>query len=1026
VGGLPDFLIRIEEPSDLGGWSYEVHDAKLGGHARPAYIFQLLFYTDELERLQGRRPERMHLILGNDERPSFDPTDFDAYSARVRAAFLARQAELEAGATPAYPYPVPECHFCPWWHVCADKRREEDHISLVANLQRRQGLRLEAEGVHDIPTLAGLDDAVVIPKLSKDTLANLRGQADLQLRSRDLDTPLFELLEPEHDRGLGRLRAPSQGDVYFDFEGDPHWGDEGLEYLFGTTFDDSSGEAAYWPLWAESRAEEKAALETWIDWIMDRLESHPDLHIYHYGAYEPTALKRLVARHATRELELDKLLGGKVLVDLYGITRQAVRAGVESYGLKGIEAVYRFERNPDLTSGLGSLGRWQDYLESGDRTRLDEIALYNRDDSLSTRALHAWLRARRPEAETEFGIVLDDLAPAPPYEPTDHQLELQRRTEALREELLAGLPDDESADTPGQRARRLMFALTGYHTREAKPAWWAYFDRRAKTPDELRDEDSDSLGGLEAIAREQVNSSWQWTLSYRPQDHKIEPGRADDPIARTGLTVISVDETEQTVVVKRGKAQGDEPPRAIAPGGPYGTDDQIDTVFDLAEDIARRGLQLPGIGRDLLLRRPPRFKHVTPPLQRGKVELDRLCAQVKGLDESALVVQGPPGSGKTWTGARIALALIDAGLTVGVMATTHKAINNLLAAIDDAADETGLHFRGWRKTASNGDGYSSARIHCKSAPDESGGKVMLHAGTAWWWAHPDAAESVDVLLVDEAGQVSLADAIAVAQGAKSLVLLGDPQQLAHVSQGTHPLGAGASVLVHLLDGADTIPDDRGVLLDVSWRMHPDVCDFVSRTMYDGRLSAEEHCANQRIDSPGMSGTGLRMLPVEHSGNRTRSPEEADVIAAQVDALLGGTFTDGDGATRELKLEDILIVAPYNAQVRALQSALPQGARVGTVDKFQGQEAPVVFFSMATSTDEDVSRGMSFLFSRNRLNVAISRAQALAVIVCSPKLLTARCSTVDDMRLVNMLCLAAEAAKTHEAAQAGESAAVRAT
>jgi uncharacterized protein len=334
--GYPDFLIRTDGPSDLGAWSYEVHDAKLGGHARPAYIFQLLFYTDELERLQGRRPERMYLILGNDERPSFDPTDFDAYSARVRAAFLARQAELEAGATPAYPYPVPECHFCPWWHVCADKRREEDHISLVANLQRRQGLRLEAEGVHDIPTLAGLDETAVIPKLSKDTLANLRGQADLQLRSRDLDAPLFELLEPEHDRGLGRLRAPSQGDVYFDFEGDPHWGDEGLEYLFGTTFTDSSGEAAYWQLWAESRAEEKAALETWIDWIMDRLESHPDLHIYHYGAYEPTALKRLVARHSTRELELDKLLGGKVFVDLYGITRQAVRAGVESYGLKGI------------------------------------------------------------------------------------------------------------------------------------------------------------------------------------------------------------------------------------------------------------------------------------------------------------------------------------------------------------------------------------------------------------------------------------------------------------------------------------------------------------------------------------------------------------------------------------------------------------------------------------------------------------------------------------------------------------------
>ena len=283
---------------------------------------------------------------------------------------------------------------------------------------------------------------------------------------------------------------------------------------------------------------------------MDRLTAHPDLHVYHYGAYEPTALKQLVARHATREFELDELLHGKVFVDLYGITRQAARAGVESYGLKGVEALYRFERNPDVGSGLGSLGRWQDYLETHDRTRLDEIAVYNRDDCLSTRALDGWLRARRPDAEQKFEIVLDDLAPAPPHEPGDRKRALQARTEALRETLLAGLPDDESADTAEQRARRLMFALTGYHTREAKPAWWAYYDRRTKTPDELRDEDPEAIGGLQEISREQVNSSWQWTLSYPPQDHKIEPGRADDPIARTGVTVVSVDEEQRIVVVE--------------------------------------------------------------------------------------------------------------------------------------------------------------------------------------------------------------------------------------------------------------------------------------------------------------------------------------------------------------------------------------------------------------------------------------------------------------------------------------------
>jgi superfamily I DNA and/or RNA helicase len=202
-----------------------------------------------------------------------------------------------------------------------------------------------------------------------------------------------------------------------------------------------------------------------------------------------------------------------------------------------------------------------------------------------------------------------------------------------------------------------------------------------------------------------------------------------------------------------------------------------------------------------------------------------------------------------------------------------------------------------------------------------------------------------------------------------------------------------------------------VFLDTSWRMHPDVCEFVSKTMYDGRLIAEPDCEHQRVDSPGLSGTGLRMIGVEHQDNRGRSVEEAEEVARQVDALLaGGTFIDRDGKPHELKLKDIMVVAPYNAQVRCLRAHLPDGAFVGTVDKFQGQQAPVVIFSMATSTGEDISRGMSFLFSRNRLNVAISRAQALAVVVCSPDLLTARCSTVEDMRLVNLLCRVAEDAK----------------
>lgn len=306
--GYPDFLIRVEKPSDLGAWSYEVADAKLGRAPRPKHIFQLLFYNEQLERLQGRPPARMRLILGDMSDPAFRAEDFDAYAHDIRKMYLARYAELLRPAPDppvAYPYPVADCDFCPWWHVCKDKRRADDHLSLVANLHRGQGLKLEAHGVHSLSDLVSLPEGEDVPRLPAATVESLRAQADLQLRSRGEPRPLYELLEPEAEIGLTRVPAPSPGDVHFDFEGDPYWGEEGLEYLFGTVYEEH-GAPRYWPLWATSRAEEKEAFETWVDWTMARLERWPDLHVFHYNAYEVTALKKLVARHATREYELDE------------------------------------------------------------------------------------------------------------------------------------------------------------------------------------------------------------------------------------------------------------------------------------------------------------------------------------------------------------------------------------------------------------------------------------------------------------------------------------------------------------------------------------------------------------------------------------------------------------------------------------------------------------------------------------------------------------------------------------------------
>lgn len=1011
--GFPDFLIRVDEPSELGPWSYEVYDAKLGSHPLPRHILQLLFYNDELRRIQGCQPERMHLLLGDGTAPAFVPDEFVAYAARLRAQFEARYAELAGEAPdPAYPYKVDECQFCHWWKVCRDRRRTDDHVSLVANVHRGQGLKLEAIGISTVAALADISEEVTVPRIAHTTLATLRSQASLQVRSRPLDRPLFELLEPEADRGLARLPEPSAGDVYFDFEGDPYWGEDGLEYLFGTAYEED-GEWRYWPSWATSRAAEKQALEEWLAWITGRLGEYPDLHVFHFNAYEPTALKRLVARHAVGEHELDELLRRKVFVDLFGVTRQAVRAGVESYGLKALEPLIGFERSADVRGAIGSLRRWQAWQEDGSSEHLDGIAAYNEDDCAATRALFHWLLDRRPEAEAEYGVLLETLQPEPGKPPGPRLAAYLKRFEAMRPRLLSDLPDDESRDTDHQRAIRTTFDLLGYHSREAKPAYWALYARREKTLTQLRDEDPEALADLEVVDETIEEKRITWLMRFPDQEYKLGPGNLDEPLAARAVELLELDEARRAVVVTRTRTHGDDPPLALAPGWPYSTDAQVGALFRFAARVADHGLQPCGhldAGTDLLLRRPPRLHSGSPPLDDGPFDVDRLSAQVRKLDDSVLMVQGPPGSGKTWTGARLAVDLLERGQRVGVAATSHKAINNFLAATDEAADELGVSFRGWKKCKEPEDFYESRRIVSgPKPPTERDGTGQLIGATPWHWAADAEHDSVDVLFIDEAGQMSLADAIAVSQGGRNVVLLGDPQQLAHVSQGTHPLGSGVSVLEHLLGDLDTVPPGHGVFLDTSWRMHPEVCDFVSRTMYDGRLGAVAGAEDQSIDSPGLRGSGLRLIHVEHLDNRGRSSEEAAVIAEQVEQLLQGTWMDREGVIRPLTLDDVLIVTPYNAQVRCLRNAIPD-ARIGTVDKFQGQEAPVVFFSMAVSTGEDVNRGLSFLFSRNRLNVAVSRAQALAVVVCSSRLLSARCNSVDDMRLVNMLCQFANAAR----------------
>jgi superfamily I DNA and/or RNA helicase len=410
---------------------------------------------------------------------------------------------------------------------------------------------------------------------------------------------------------------------------------------------------------------------------------------------------------------------------------------------------------------------------------------------------------------------------------------------------------------------------------------------------------------------------------------------------------------------------------------------------------------------DVLLARAPR----------AQLNAGSLGAVALSLDESYLFVQGPPGSGKSTKGAAMVVDLLAAGKRVAILANAHKAIHNLLHKIESEAERRGVAFSGIQRYSNETQMYTSTLEHPYVTPHPSNDALTqehnLAAGTAWVFSRDELVAQYDYLVIDEAGQVSLANAIACAPCARNIVLLGDPLQLAQVSQGAHPVGLEASILEHLLAGATTVPEQRGIFLDESYRMHPAICDFISEAVYGGRLHAAPETRDHAVDSAGLHGSGLRFLPVTHAGNTQESPEEADAIAREIALLVQGTYHLRAGAPQPLDPGAILVVSPYNAQRRLLRATLRDAGlervRVGTVDAFQGQQAPVVFYSMATSSGDDVPRSLGFLFEKNRLNVAVSRAQCMSVVVCSPRLLEAHCSTPEQMSLVNLLCRFVEAA-----------------
>ncbi|OBK77575.1 TM0106 family RecB-like putative nuclease [Mycobacterium sp. 1274761.0] len=1043
--GLPDFLIR----ADLLGSSmgsdpaYEVVDAKLARSAKARAVLQTTFYSELAGEVQGQMPEHMHLALGSQDLLRLRVADYAAYTRQVRRLFGTFAAgDAQFPPTDTYPEPVEHCAVCRWHSTCQRQRRDDDDLSLIAGITARQRKALKLAGIATRRAFAALEEVPSLERVSRQSMIRVHAQALLQVEGEDAKRLLWEFVEPERgvdgalapNRGLTALPPPSAGDLFFDIEGARYYSEDGkefgLQYLFGivdTAERDEYDTPRYHAFWSFDRSDEKRAFEEIVDFIVERRERHPDLHVYHYNHYEPTALDhlaelhetreniigRLMGRFATREDDVDHLLRSRVFIDLYRVIRQGIRASVESYSLKRMEALFGFERQIELQDVNERMLEFEialdDHAAAADRDGQALIQGYNEDDCRATLGLRDWLEERRIDLAT----ALDEEIPRPEVS-EEEELRRDPEMEALRDALLADIPEQDR--TAQQEARALMADLLEWHKRDAKPAWWRFFHLQDLTDEELLAE-PDAMAGLmlEGIIGEVKRSD---IVRYRfpSQEHPFrQSDRALDPRADNEWPIHEVDDAAGTVDLRRGKGNTSPHPTVLVEPAPIGTNSHRARLRDLATEIVvlGQGDWPTGPDFDLLLRRPPRVRNARGGNLRlpGEEAVDAGRRLAVAIDNSHLPIQGPPGSGKTYTAAKQVCDLIAAGRKVGVTANSHAVIRNLLNEIAEQ-NELGRPLLIAQKPDSGGTFVSPYATTYKNASQMlvavQSGEAEVIGGTTWLWTREDFRDSVDVLVVDEAGQMSLANVLAAAHAAPNLILLGDPQQLGQPSGGSHPPDAGVSALERILGDTVTMPENRGLFIEHTRRMHPAVCEFISEVFYDNRLESLDDLRNQTIvGEDRLSGTGLRVVDAFHEGNDNSSPEEAQVVAELVSELRTRQWRNAAGVPTVIGLDGILIVTPFNAQVREIEAALEgrsiTGARVGTVDKFQGQQAPVVIYSMASSTAEDAPRGMEFLYDLRRLNVATSRARCMAILVSSPELVRVFCRTPRQIVLANALC-----------------------
>ncbi|MDC0054427.1 TM0106 family RecB-like putative nuclease [Candidatus Pelagibacter sp.] len=1044
--GEIDFLIKDKiKKTKNNKWKYEVYDTKLSTIAKPEHIIQICIYSEWIAKQQDNElPTFMYLILGDEAEKKYKLKDYLLYVQKHKESYL-NFLKSDILKKNTLSERCNFCAMCDWIDVCEKKWEDEDHLNQIANIRKDQIRKIEKHGIKTLKKFSKLKETEKIKELNPSIFKKHLSQAKLLIKSKESGKPEYKILPLVTERGFNKLPKPavSGQDLYFDIEGlDKILNPEeiendksGLEYLFGI-YNYAEKKESFKYFWAHNQTEEKEKFDELLNFFEKHLKKYPDAHIYHFNHYEQTVLTKLSQKYGFNIGRVNALLREGKLVDLHKVVTQGMQVSEKEYSLKNLEKFYDFKRTGEIQKANESTDKYLEWLETEDKNLLEEIKTYNREDCESTYFLHEWLVNR---IRTQIPNVTWYVYKEPEKEIKNWEEENLPYIKSINKEL------------KNSKIKDMLTNILGFHKREDDIFWQDIFRRASSKNDEDLIEDAKCIGNMEYIEYEPDPNDSKghnkiYTYRFEKQDYKVKENKTVLKALESNLKenkigkVLKIDDTnnnENTIKI-RSKEELPKNLSIITDG--FVPSIPIINAIRRFVNSAVKGEKKYNATYDILIKNYPKIKNLKEGeniIKDGDFLKESLKA-VKDLNNSYIYFQGPPGVGKTYTAAFIIIELLKKGKKIGITAQSHKIIFNLLHKIEELAVNENFSFKGFHKAGSDkdkrfeGGNFIKNAGRVKTGPDKkdwgdemklefSKMNANLFSGTAWCFTgvknaklpfseqKPVCDQKLDYIFIDEAGQLSIADIVAISLSAKNVVIIGDQMQLSSPTSALHPGKSGDSVPDYLLENQDTISPDKGVFIDKTRRLHPKICNFISENFYDSRLKNFDFTEKRKINFSKneklLPDTGIVFIDAKHQEIcRQKSLEEGKIIKNLYEKIIGTSFTgvgeDGNTKDRLLDIQDILVVAPFNVQVNYLKSILPKKARVGTIDIFQGQEAPVTIISMTSSDAESLPRNVDFYFSRNRLNVAISRSQSLSIVIMNKKILEINCKKIEHIRLVN--------------------------